>query len=224
MKGYLLVLFALIATSECLLAMPSAQKVEEFAKKILEVAEQLAKLQEEFLSSLNKTSNQKILEQYTTKGVTALNQQVSAKLSQGIRPSRYTIFVGRLLESMEINGEMKDNISKKLFEIQNDQTGEIITEKFMFGGAADDVRYCFIMGRKDLDTGKITLASTIVTAQITLSKNLLIMETTTGKVTEKHVIVKPEEFDDIDIQIIKSHCEYVAIKGLYSFFMKKQGN
>ena len=60
------------------------------------------------------------------------------------------------------------------------------------------------MGRKDLDTGKITLASTIVTAQITLSKNLLIMETTTGKVTEKHVIVKPEEFDDIDIQIIKS--------------------
>ena len=71
------------------------------SKKILEVAEQLAKLQEEFLSSLNKTSNQKILEQYTTKGVTALNQQVSAKLSQGIRPSRYTIFVGRLLESME---------------------------------------------------------------------------------------------------------------------------
>ena len=50
---------------------------------------------------------------------------------------------------MEINGEMKDNISKKLFEIQNDQTGEIITEKFMFGGAADDVRYCFVMGRKD---------------------------------------------------------------------------
>ena len=119
---------------------------------------------------------------------------------------------------------MKDNISKKLFEIQNAQTGEIITEKFMFGGAADDVRYCFIMGRKDLDTGKITLASTIVTAQITLSKNLLIMETTTGKVREKHVIVKPEEFDDIDIQIIKSLCEYVAIKGLYSFFMKKQGN
>lgn len=50
------------------------------------------------------------------------------------------------------------------------------------------------------------------------------METTTGKVTEKHVIVKPEEFDDIDIQIIKSLCEYVATKGLYSFFMKKQGN
>ena len=117
---------------------------------------------------------------------------------------------------------MKDNSSKKLFEIQNDQTGEIITEKFMFGGAADDVRYCFIMGRKDFDTGKIT--STIVTAQITLSKNLLIMEITTGKVTEKHVIVKPEESDDIDIQIIKSLCEYVAIKGLYSFFMKKQGN
>ena len=39
MKGYLLVLFALIATSECLLAMPSTQEVEEFAKKILEVAE-----------------------------------------------------------------------------------------------------------------------------------------------------------------------------------------
>ena len=59
MKGYLFVLFALIATSECLLAMPSATEVEEFAKKVLEVAEQLAKLQEEFLTSLNKTSNQK---------------------------------------------------------------------------------------------------------------------------------------------------------------------
>ena len=164
MKGYLFVLFALIATSECLLAMPSATEVEEFAKKVLEVVEQLAKLQEEFLTSLNKTSNQKILEQYTTKGITALNQQVSAKLSQGIRVNRYEIFVGRLLESMEINGEIRDNIAKKLYEIQNDKTGEIITEKFMFGGAADDVRYAFIMGRKDLDTGKITLASTIVSA------------------------------------------------------------
>ena len=77
---------------------------------------------------------------------------------------------------------MIDNISKKLFEIQNDQTGEIITEKFMFGGAADDVRYCFIMGRKDLDTGKITLASTIVTAQITLSKNLLILNLNTKEI------------------------------------------
>lgn len=224
MKGYLFVLFALIATSECLLAMPSATEVEEFAKKVLAVAEQLAKLQEEFLTSLNKTSNQKILEQYTTKGITALNQQVSAKLSQGIRVKRYEVFVGRLLESMEINGEMRDNIAKKLYEIQNDKTGEIITEKFMFRGAADDVRYVFIMGRKDLDTGKITLASTIVSAHITLSKTLLIMETTTGKVTEKHDVVPPEEFDEIDIKLIKSLCEYVAIKGLYSFFMKKHDN
>ena len=80
------------------------------------------------------------------------------------------------------------------------------------------------MGRKDLDTGKITLASTIVSAHITLSKTLLIMETTTGKVTEKHDVVPPEKFDEIDIKLIKSLCEYVTIKRLYSFFMKKHDN
>ena len=88
----------------------------------------------------------------------------------------------------------------------------------MFGGASNDVRYIFIMGKKNLDTGKFYLASTIVTAQITLSKNLLIMETTTGTITEKKEEIKPEEFDDIDIQLIKSLCEYIAIKGMVNFF------
>lgn len=187
-------------------------------KTVLEIAEQLEQLQEVFIQSLNQTSNQKILEEYTTKGVSALNQQVQAKFSQGIRPNRYEIFVLRLLDGMEIEPEMKENIAKKLNEIQNDKKGDIITDKFMFGGANNDVKYIFVMGRKDLDTGKITLVS----AQITLTKNLLIMETTTGEITEKHEVVKPEEFDNIDIQLIKSLCEYVAINGLYSFFMNKK--
>ena len=119
---------------------------------------------------------------------------------------------------MHVESELKEKIANKLYEIQNDQTGEIITEKFMFGGASNDVRYIFIMGKKNLDTGKFYLASTIVTAQITLSKNLLIMETTTGTITEKKEEIKPEEFDDIDIQLIKSLCEYIAIKGMVNFF------
>ena len=108
---------------------------------------------------------------------------------------------------MHVESELKEKIANKLYEIQNDQTGEIITEKFMFGGASNDVRYIFIMGKKNLDTGKFYLASTIVTAQITLSKNLLNMETTTGTITEKKEEIKPEEFDDIDIQLIKSLCD-----------------
>ena len=119
---------------------------------------------------------------------------------------------------MHVESELKEKIANKLYEIQNDQTGEIITEKFMFGGASNDVRYIFIMGKKNLDTGKFYLASTIVTGQITLSKNLLIMETTTGTITEKKEEIKPEEFDDIDIQLIKSLCEYIAIKGMVNFF------
>ena len=119
---------------------------------------------------------------------------------------------------MHVESELKEKIANKLYEIQNDQTGEIITEKFMFGGASNDVRYIFIMGKKNLDTGKFYLASTIVTAQMTLSKNLLIMETTTGTITEKKEEIKPEEFDDIDIQLIKSLCEYIAIKGMVNFF------
>ena len=119
---------------------------------------------------------------------------------------------------MHVESELKEKIANKLYEIQNDQTGEIITEKFMFGGASNDVRYIFIMGKKNLDTGKFYLASTIVTAQMTLSKNLLIMETTTGKITEKKEEIKPQEFDDIDIQLIKSLCEYIAIKGMVNFF------
>ena len=49
---------------------------------------------------------------------------------------------------MHVESELKEKIANKLYEIQNDQTGEIITEKFMFGGASNDVRYIFIMGKK----------------------------------------------------------------------------
>ena len=44
------------------------------------------------------------------------------------------------------------------------------------------------------------------------------METTTGTITEKKEEIQPEEFDDIDIQLIKSLCEYIAIKGMVNFF------
>lgn len=217
MKGYLFFLVAMIAISGCLSA-PSNKEMEEFAEKVIKVAEQLNKLRKEFIESLNQTSNEKILEEYTTKGVSALNQQVQAKFSKGIRPDKYQVVINNLLRDMHVESELKEKIANKLYEIQNDQTGEIITEKFMFGGASNDVRYIFIMGKKNLDTGKFYLASTIVTAQITLSKNLLIMETTTGTITEKKEEIKPEEFDDIDIQLIKSLCEYIAIKGMVNFF------
>lgn len=49
---------------------------------------------------------------------------------------------------MLVESELKEKIANKLYEIQNDQTGEIITEKFMFGGASNDVRYIFIMEKK----------------------------------------------------------------------------
>ena len=41
---------------------------------------------------------------------------------------------------MHVESELKEKIANKLYEIQNDQIGEIITEKFMFGGASNDVR------------------------------------------------------------------------------------
>lgn len=155
-----------------------------------------------------------------TKGVSALNQQVQAKFSKGIRGDKYQTVINNLLRDMYVESELKEKIANKLYEIQNDQTGEIITEKFMFGGASNDVRYIFVMGKKDLNTGKFYLASTIVSAEITLSKNLLIMETTTGTITERKEEIKPEEFDEIDIQLIKSLCEYIAIKGMVNFFIK----
>ena len=64
----------MIAISGCLSA-PSNKEMEEFAEKVIKVAEQLNKLRKEFIESLNQTSNEKILEEYTTKGVYALNQK-----------------------------------------------------------------------------------------------------------------------------------------------------
>ena len=147
MKGYLFFLVAMIAISGCLSA-PSNKEMEEFAEKVIKVAEQLNKLRKEFIESLNQTSNEKILEEYTTKGVSALNQQVQAKFSKGIRPDKYQVVINNLLRDMHVESELKEKIANKLYEIQNDQTGEIITEKFMFGGASNDVRYIFIMGKK----------------------------------------------------------------------------
>ena len=219
MKGYLFFLLAIIAMCGYLSA-PSGKEMEEIAKKVIEVAEQLNKLREMYIESLNQTSNEKILEEYTTKGVSALNQQVQAKFSKGIRGDKYQTVINNLLRDMYVESELKEKIANKLYEIQNDQTGEIITEKFMFGGASNDVRYIFVMGKKDLNTGKFYLASTIVSAEITLSKNLLIMETTTGKKTERKEEIKPGGFDEIDIELIKSLCEYIAIKGMVNFFSK----
>ena len=43
-------------------------------------------------------------------------------------------------------------------------------------------------------------------------------QTSAGTITEKKEEIKPEEFDAIDIQLIKSLCEYIAIKGMVNFF------
>ena len=95
MKGYLFFLVAMIAISGCLSA-PSNKEMEEFAEKVIKVAEQFNKLRKEFIESLNQTSNKKILEEYTTKGVSALNQQVQAKFSKGIRPDKYQDVINNL--------------------------------------------------------------------------------------------------------------------------------
>ena len=95
MKGYLFFLVAMIAISGCLSA-PSNKEMEEFAEKVIKVAEQLNKLRKEFIESLNQTSNEKIFEEYTTKGVSALNQQVQAKFSKGIRPDKYQVVINNL--------------------------------------------------------------------------------------------------------------------------------
>ena len=58
----------MIAISGCLSA-PSNKEMEEFAEKVIKVAEQLNKLRKEFIESLNQTSNEKILEEYTTKSL-----------------------------------------------------------------------------------------------------------------------------------------------------------
>ena len=85
----------MIAISGCLSA-PSNKEMEEFAEKVIKVAEQLNKLRKEFIESLNQTSNEKILEEYTTKGVSALNQQVQAKFSKGIRTDKYQVVINNL--------------------------------------------------------------------------------------------------------------------------------
>ena len=91
MKGYLFFLVAMIAISGCLSA-PSNKEMEEFAETVIKVA----------------ASNEKILEEYTTKGVSALNQQVQAKFSKGIRPDKYQVVINNLLRDMHVESELKE--------------------------------------------------------------------------------------------------------------------
>ena len=56
MKGYLFFLVAMIAISGCLSA-PSNKEMEEFAEKVIKVAEQLNKLRKEFIESNLKRKN-----------------------------------------------------------------------------------------------------------------------------------------------------------------------
>ena len=221
MKARVFIILALFAVSSCFFFASVEEEKEEFNEKIKELEKELEKLRELYLEHLNKTQNDQILEEYGRKGVSALDQKVNIKYTKGILPNKFNIWLQNFGKNLNVNEELKTKIYEKLAEIKKDQTGEIMTEKFLFGGAqANNVEYILLLGKHDPETDKTSVAIAKVKTSLTISESILVVESATGKTTEKTVVVQPEDFKDDDIQLITSLCEYICITSLKSFFTK----
>ena len=221
MKARVFIILALFAVSSCFFFASVKEEKEEFNEKIKELEKELEKLRELYLEHLNKTQNDQILEEYGRKGVSALDQKVNIKYTKGILPNKFNVWLHNFGKNLNVNEELKTKIYDKLAEIKKDQTGEIMTEKFLFGGSqANNVEYILLLGKHDPETDKTSVAIAKVKTSLTISESILVVESATGKTTEKTVVVQPEDFKDDDIQLITSLCEYICITSLKSFFTK----
>ena len=221
MKARVFIILALFAVSSCFFFASVKEEKEEFNEKIKELEKELEKLRELYLEHLNNTQNDQILEEYGRKGVSALDQKVNIKYTKGILPNKFNIWLQNFGKNLNVNEELKTKIYEKLEEIKKDQTGEIMTEKFLFGGAqANNVEYILLLGKHDPETDKTSVAIAKVKTSLTISESILVVESATGKTTEKTVVVQPEDFKEDDIKLITSLCEYICITSLKSFFTK----
>ena len=219
MKGYFLTLVTLFTVSSCSLLAGSNLSPEEalFAEKIKVFAESVESLYKSFIEDLASKNKTEEIERY--RQITGVSQQTQIKMTKSIKPNSFDKWVGNLLKKFDADDELKAKISKKLFEIEQDKTGEVFAEKILFGNQkADHVSFFYLMGIRDQTTKRTTVAYGFVNAQVDIKEKILIQETDTGDVKEQEVVVKPEDFNEDDMKAIYLLCEYTAVQRLKNFF------
>ena len=219
MKGYFLTLVTLFTVSSCSLLAGSNLSPEEplFAEKIKVFAESVESLYKSFIEDLASKNKTEEIERY--RQITGVSQQTQIKMTKSIKPNAFDKWVGNLLKKFDADDELKAKISKKLFEIEQDKTGEVFAEKILFGNQkADHVSFFYLMGIRDQTTQRTTVAYVFVNAQVDIKEKILIQETDTGDVKEQQVVVKPEDFNEDDMKAIYLLCEYTAVQRLKNFF------
>lgn len=219
MKGYFLTLVTLFTVSSCSLLAGSNLSPEEalFAEKIKVFAESVESLYKSFIEDLASKNKTEEIERY--RQITGVSQQTQIKMTKSIKPTGFDKWVGNLLKKFDADDELKAKISKKLFEIEQDKTGEVFAEKILFGNQkADHVSFFYLMGIRDQTTQRTTVAYGFVNAQVDIKEKILIQETDTGDVKEQQVVVKPEDFNEDDMKAIYLLCEYTAVQRLKNFF------
>ena len=219
MKGYFLTLVTLFTVSSCFLLAGSNLSPEEalFAEKIKVFAESVESLYKSFIEDLASKNKTEEIERY--RQITGVSQQTQIKMTKSIKPTGFDKWVGNLLKKFDADDELKAKISKKLFEIEQDKTGEVFAEKILFGNQkADHVSFFYLMGIRDQTTQRTTVAYGFVNAQVDIKEKILIQETDTGYVKEQEVVVNPEDFNEDDMKAIYLLCEYTAVQRLKNFF------
>lgn len=219
MKGYIITFIALFTLSSCffLAAEEPQQEEQRFAEKAQMFAEAIETLYTKFINEAKQANDTVVLEKI--RGITALNQEVSVKWSKGVYPKKFDLWVKSFMKKVDAEDELREKIIAKLNEIQKDTTGEIFAEKFLYGNQeADQVSFIYIMGRRDQATQKTHVASAMVNASVKITERILIQEVESGEVKEENILVKPEDYDEKEIQLVKLICEYVAANSMKNFF------
>ena len=219
MKGYIITFIALFTLSSCFFLAAEEPKSEEqlFAEKAQKFAEAAEALYTSFIEEAKKANDTVVLEKM--RGISALNQEVSIKWSRGVYPKKFDLWVKSFLKKIDAEDELKEQIIAKLNDIQKDTTGEIFAEKFLYGNqAADHASFIYIMGRRDQATQKTYVAYSRVDASVKITERILIQEVESGNVKEESVLVKPEDYDEKEIKMVKLICEYISANSMKNFF------
>ena len=220
MKRYIITLLALFTLSSCFFLSVEEPKTEEelFAEKAQIFAETVTALYNKYIEDAEKANNTVILEKI--RGITGLDQQVQVKFTRGIYPKKFDLWIKSFMKPIDADEELREKIIAKLHDIEKDTTGEVFADKFFYGNqAADHASFIYIMGRRDQKTQKTYVAYGKVEAKVQITERILIQEVETGDVKEEKILVKPEDYDEEEIKLVKMVCEYVAADSLKKFFV-----
>ena len=220
MKRLIVLFFISFVTCNLRNLFEEKSDIEDIIKILLE---SYKKIKEEYKKSLNESKSEEIIK--TFKSIKDFSQKLDMKYHQGIHPQHYENMIKRLVVRMGTNKNITDKLSTKLNEIGKDKEGKWIHERILYSQDPIDKKgnytyaaYLNLFGKKDQNTGKVTLCYTTVTTKFKMQKMLFVHKKSDDTIERRDIDLKPEEIDENDIKVIMGYGDLVSLKYFKTYF------